>query len=109
MIATGGMSDNSVHILDAATFNYKVPPITGGNGVYAIKFSHNSALLAIAYGNGTVAIANTATGAITTTISTGINSNMIKGIDFNNDSTMLATCSSFSEKQLKVWYINNGS
>jgi WD40 repeat protein len=104
MIATGGMNDNSAHIYDAVTYTLKVTIPVGsvGSSVNSLKFSPNSAVLAIGYKNGALRFYTIAT-AVTATLNSGTTSQSImNSMDWTTDSTYLATCSN-SNNVLKVF------
>ncbi len=94
MIATGGMSDNTTHIYDALTYTLKatIPVGTANSPVNSVKFSPNSAVLAVGYKNGILKLYTIATAVTATLTAAQTGQNIINSMDWTTDSTYLATC-----------------
>jgi WD40 repeat protein len=108
-IAVGGMSDGTVNIYDAKTFNlnFTIPKIAGTPTpiVSALKFSRDNLLLGIGYNNGLEMVYNLFN--YTSFTVGGGNQTYIYSLDFSNDSSLLAFCG--KSATLKVYNFNANS
>lgn len=112
MIALGGMSDGFARIYDAQTYDLKLSiPNTTNTQVSAVKFSKNNQYLAVGYRTGLLKVINLANGS---TMGSGVYSTgqgMLYALDFNSDSSILASCGNNPPLKLlstNTWSISNG-